>query len=568
MKLKNVTLTNFKSFKSEKVNFNNVNIVIGKNNAGKSNLIEGLDLFFNYRKKYLRSELNDCFLKNRGTRSTKIKFTILCVFEIKGKIIDIKVSKRVKKFSPINTEGELRVRFIHTRSGHAFKKYEIFNCATSKYIFLSNSEFSKLFKKVEFLYIPAFRDFSSTTILDDIFGRIFDKTSAVRKNRIISSLNDVRDNIDSNIIASFKRDFNSLIDNDFFGELNLDLQFKEKDRKLIQDILKTYTPLLSDSAQTEIIDKGSGLQSFIIIWLYNYFSTLSSKNLILAIEEPEAHLHPTAQKNLMKGIKNIFKSKKNQIIITTHSPFLANSTELDNIISIQFQKKTSKIMQVKNDYFTKDDLNYFERNLSAERKDIFFSDFIILTEGLSDRLVINYFLKLYGFNCNFENCSIIAVGGKGNFKYMTKLINAFKIPHILIFDRDFIYEIDDKKKEHFGFFNMCSYGGKKIPTKMEGDINLARGNILNLNKILYKLGSFSMTKDLEKDMMTKNTLPIFRSVLEDQSLTLDQISKEDKKANLIRRNIQSIAYDIPNKIKLPQVYQRLVKAIINKFKSI
>ena len=88
-----------------------------------------------------------------------------------------------------------------------------------------------MFKKIEFLYIPAFRDFSSTTILDDIFGRIFDKTSAVRRNRIISSLNKVRDDIDSNIIASFKSDFNSLIDNDFFGELNLDLQFKKGDRR-------------------------------------------------------------------------------------------------------------------------------------------------------------------------------------------------------------------------------------------------------------------------------------------------------------------------------------------------
>jgi putative ATP-dependent endonuclease of OLD family len=46
MKISKVLLKNFKSFKSEKIDFRDLMAFIGENNAGKSNVLKALDLFF------------------------------------------------------------------------------------------------------------------------------------------------------------------------------------------------------------------------------------------------------------------------------------------------------------------------------------------------------------------------------------------------------------------------------------------------------------------------------------------------------------------------------------------
>jgi len=567
MILKEVVFNNFKSFKNQKVIINNINIVIGKNNAGKSNLLEGLDLFFNFLRKKNEKDLDIFLYKNKSNKSTKLKFSIECLFNSTSKKVDVKVSSRVTSFSPINAKNEIRIRFIHNKTnGYNRSFYEIYNYSSNKFIFLSTTEFLRLFKNLEFLYIPAFRDFSNTRITEYVFEKIFDKTSAVRKNRIVKSLDDLKGEIDKNIIKEFKNNFNGLIDFDFFGHLSFDLKFDEDNKILIQNILKIYKPLLTDGVQTGIDEKGSGLQSFIIIWLYNYLATLSDKNLILAIEEPESHLHPTAQKNLMKGIAKIFKSQKNQIILSTHSPFLVNSTNLTDIIYVRSvndgKEKISEIRQIKINSLNDEDINFFERNLSIEKKDIFFGDHIILVEAVPDKLVFEYFLKLYNFDVNFENCSFVPVDGTPKFKYLVKLLELFKIPFVNIFDRDFVYQRDKKGRDHYGFLNMCSYSNINISPAQEHSIKINKDNISKLNKTLGDLNSMSLTIDLEEDLMTAKTLPFFKKILGDNSITLDQIKKQKHKREPIKLNIQNIAYEIKNKKDLPRYYQTLISFLL------
>ena len=567
MVLKEVIFNNFKSFKNQKVIINNINIIIGKNNAGKSNLLEGLDLFFNFKKKRSDRDLDIFLYKNKSNKSTKLKFSIECLFKLNSKKIDIKPSNRVTQFFPINTKNEIRIRFVHNKTkGYNRSFYEVYNYSSNAFVSLSTIEFLKLFKNLDFLYIPAFRDFNNTKITEDVFEKIFDKTSVVRKNRIVKSLDDLKDEINKNIIEEFKETFNSLIDFDFFGRLSFDLRFNEDNKILIQNILKTYKPLLTDGVQTGVDEKGSGLQSFIIIWLYNYLATLSDKNLILAIEEPESHLHPTSQKNLMKGIAKIFKSQKNQIILSTHSPFLVDSANFTDVIYVRSANdgdgKVSEIRQIKSNSLNSDDINFFERNLSIEKKDIFFGDHVVLVEAVPDKLVFEYFLKLYNFDVNFENCSFIPVDGTPKFKYLVKLLELFKIPFINIFDRDFVYQKDKNGNDHYGFLNMCSYSNIHITPAQENYIKNNKDNISKLNKVLSSLNSISLTSDLEEDLMTTKTLPFFKKILGDNSITLDQIKKHKYKRDLIKSIIQNIAYEIKNKKDLPRYYQTLISFLL------
>ena len=55
---------------------------------------------------------------------------------------------------------------------------------------------------------------------------------------------------------------------------------------------------------------------------------------ILAIEEPEAHLHPTMQNEFIKFLKITLEKKVKQIFITTHSTHISSSTNIDDIICL------------------------------------------------------------------------------------------------------------------------------------------------------------------------------------------------------------------------------------------
>ncbi|MCB0751411.1 MAG: AAA family ATPase, partial [Ignavibacteriae bacterium] len=55
---------------------------------------------------------------------------------------------------------------------------------------------------------------------------------------------------------------------------------------------------------------------------------------ILAIEEPEAHLHPSLQYKFLRFLDNNLNKQKQarQIFITTHSTHITSAISLDSII--------------------------------------------------------------------------------------------------------------------------------------------------------------------------------------------------------------------------------------------
>ena len=73
--------------------------------------------------------------------------------------------------------------------------------------------------------------------------------------------------------------------------------------------------------------RSQGLQ-----WLLSFYFAIYAninKNNILLIDEPGIYLHPSAQQKVLNMLEGF--SKNNQIIVTTHSPFLINSNRYDRI---------------------------------------------------------------------------------------------------------------------------------------------------------------------------------------------------------------------------------------------
>ena len=84
-----------------------------------------------------------------------------------------------------------------------------------------------------------------------------------------------------------------------------------------------------DSIYT-IDDLSEGEQQLII--LESIKKNLCRLNTVLFLDEPDAYLHPQRQREILPYLKKIFNESYTQIIATSHSPFVAQSIEKENIL--------------------------------------------------------------------------------------------------------------------------------------------------------------------------------------------------------------------------------------------
>ena len=136
---------------------------------------------------------------------------------------------------------------------------------------------------------------------------------------------------------------------------------------------------INDGVETPLRQKGSGVQSLIAISIAHYISQSKKRgsgNLILAIEEPETHLHPKAIHQVKDTLQKI--SQKTPVIITTHSPLLVNLKNVEsNIIVKDNEASPAKIIRD------------IREALGVQRYDnLTNAECAILVEGLSDERIL------------------------------------------------------------------------------------------------------------------------------------------------------------------------------------
>lgn len=151
---------------------------------------------------------------------------------------------------------------------------------------------------------------------------------------------------------------------------------------------------------------------------------------MLIIEEPEAHLHPAMQFKLLKFLKeNINREKQvRQLFITTHSTHITAAVALDEIICMYIDDTDKLRVAYPGNVFdlTKDEDKkskaYVERFLDATKSDMLFSDKVILVEGLAEQILLSCFSEYEKKPLVDSHISVVNIGGR-YFEYFLKLFN-------------------------------------------------------------------------------------------------------------------------------------------------
>lgn len=173
--------------------------------------------------------------------------------------------------------------------------------------------------------------------------------------------------------------------------------------------------------------------------------------LILSIDEPEVHLHPFLQRSLIEYYKKILSNRDNdfvdllrmcfgidgingQLIIVTHSTD-ALMDSYKNII--RFYKNEGVVKTISGSSLRLTDAN--EKHLLMnfpEIKEAFYSHCAILIEGETEFGCMYSFAETLGISLNEYGISIINAGGENSIKPLKRLLAAFGIPSVSIYDKD------------------------------------------------------------------------------------------------------------------------------------
>ncbi|MCH8151492.1 MAG: AAA family ATPase [Planctomycetes bacterium] len=117
------------------------------------------------------------------------------------------------------------------------------------------------------------------------------------------------------------------------------------------------------------------------------FELASAPDCILLVEEPETHLHPEAQRHLIAIIK---RELKGQSIITTHSPVLLDAGLASNVFRVEHDGDKSSVQRCE----ATEDLYRTLDLLDVRASDILQANIVIWVEGPTDRMFLKKCLEL------------------------------------------------------------------------------------------------------------------------------------------------------------------------------
>ncbi len=579
MQLYQIHIENYRSIENITFALNKCNILVGKNNSGKSNVLKAIDLVLGER--YPKLTKNDFFNQDE-TKTIKIDlyFNNFSDTEIDSIKSEIKYNVNVERvvYSPEQIKSELSTK------KEIKIEIEITSENLSKKIFFGNiyyKYFSNELKNaiVNTVYVPSLRDHNQIlkiteySFLTKLLSKIYEKADLVKKEE----LKDILKNATSKCKEIFE-DYEIKLDNISKSIIEHDgLRFSmlPSDYK---EIYKKLNILLNDGIETELDFKGSGIQSIIIISLFKLYADLKIGSALLLIEEPESFLHPQANRHMANILSQICKEDNIQLIVTTHSPNYLYGLDLKDVILLNKADGKTEINQIN---FIRDEIK-LKKELNPTNLELFFANKVVLVEGDTDKILLPNLSKKLNADFNFDkkNISIVDVGSKSNLDIFIELLNSFKIPWVALLDKDFVSLSESKgllnrMNSKFGFGVMIdNLSEKELISKFkEHNIYvLSYGEIENyyVKEWLFKiLDSFlhdlDLPSEIKLDIQTKiNTITLSSQINEIKRDLNIKHSLDECNSSIINKVI-NIKFELLN---LDLDSHKVGKKLVNIFDSL
>lgn len=223
------------------------------------------------------------------------------------------------------------------------------------------------------------------------------------------------------------------------------------------DLYKNIKLFVHDGLDRPLDEKGTGIQSALIIALFSqYCNQFHNTSSLLIAEEPEVFLHPQARRVVSNELdKFLVKSsdQDRQLIISTHSVEFLKNVDPKNIVRVNKVQPTNETVVYQLCPSIADSLdNDFKKFLGSDQSEIFFADKAILVEGGEKYLLpsivdaVSQEKKVLAY----KNYSVVRTNGKGNFLNFIQMLEGFNIEWFVLGDLDCFKEDVGKLMRHVG----------------------------------------------------------------------------------------------------------------------
>ena len=171
----------------------------------------------------------------------------------------------------------------------------------------------------------------------------------------------------------------------------------------------------------------------------------------LAIEEPEAHLHPHVQRRVYRSFLRPRqpvplgdeaaerRASDSTILLTTHSPNIVSVTPVQSIVLLRSSadRQSTEGVSTATLELEAAEVEDIERYLDVSRGEILFAKGVVLVEGEAEEYIVPVLAELLGVNLDEIGISVCSVAGTHFLPYL-KLLgpNGLDIPHAVITDSD------------------------------------------------------------------------------------------------------------------------------------
>lgn len=428
MKISSFSIRNYKAIKEQTVDFGEYNIIIGKNDVGKSSILEAIDLLLNFDTPdtpefHMLDESNPIILS--------------CEFEEISEVLKNKLTDDYLDGDDLSITARYTSPGGRTPDGLYINGEEIESGAVEiddEQINKSNSRDHINEQLAETVNVLAERDHDSATSLTrgswltKVMSPVFSSDTLSKQKKEIRSeleeeLNEIKASLNEVLSEQHPHINNVRID---IGDI---------------DISKAVTPdieVRDDNVDKwmSLADRGSGVgNQFILSMMKSYADSELDGSYYVLYEEPENSLHPSAVREMGGALREI-ASQGNQVIITTHSQSLIDTHENGNLIVTSNDNGEAEFNQVNNDEFEAIEA------IGAKNSDILQSDYVLYTEGASDAAVVEVICQHKFDNWSSSNVTIQPAGG-GNLRHQLENMRNINRNSGILIDSDRESEYDD-----------------------------------------------------------------------------------------------------------------------------
>lgn len=463
MILQKLVIDHYRSIEHIEIDFTeNVPLILfGPNNSGKSNILKAIECLLGERfANYIDFEDSDYYLRDKQT-FPNISFRAY-------------FDENIKTSYPESSS-------LCFTTNHQFQHYKTkeilventYHYESGDQMYLKNEDR----EQCQFILVDATRDisrqlsyFSQYSFLSKMAKRMHGILVKNIKEKLDEHFKNIKDTFElvpeyKKFLEKLQASFESNV-NGFEHKLDIDLSAYDPN-----NYFNSLRIIAKEGDTVRAFEEfGTGEQQILLMsFIKAYAETFKSESFILGIEEPEAHLHPLAQKWLGKNIEALCKSGV-QVVITTHSPEFLNIEDLEGFAKVYKENGVTKIIQhnakslsdkcialgASSDKTSEQTiLQFYKLNTFYDQLKGFFARKIILVEGPTELFSLqNYFSNL-GYDLIKEGIEIIDCRGKSQIARNYRLFKAYGYKCFCLFDAD---NSDNEKKrankelgEIFGF---------------------------------------------------------------------------------------------------------------------